>query len=124
MGLQRQQQNGVITKEPRKVSINEHPLIVDHVRPRSAPKESRPLRQAQSTSNVNITACNNVNRASLLHISSEKRARKVRFFINNDKFFKGAVIAVSGEKFRTFGKLLEHLTRIMRNQVSIFKLAI
>ena len=42
---------------------------------------------------------------------------QVRFFINNDKFFKGAVIAVSAEKFRTFEKLLEHLTRIMCNQV-------
>jgi hypothetical protein len=42
----------------------------------------------------------------------------VRFFINSDKFFKGAVIAVSAEKFRTFEKLLEHLTRIMCNQVT------
>lgn len=42
---------------------------------------------------------------------------QVRFFINNDKFFKGAVIAVSAEKFRTFEKLLEHLTRVMCNQV-------
>ena len=44
---------------------------------------------------------------------------QVRFFINNDKFFKGAVIAVSAEKFRTFEKLLEHLTRIMCNQVQM-----
>jgi hypothetical protein len=44
---------------------------------------------------------------------------QVRFFINNDKFFKGATIAISGEKFRAFGKLLEHLTRIMCNQVTL-----
>ncbi len=31
-------------------------------------------------------------RTSLLHISAEKRARKVRFFINNDKFFKVGVL--------------------------------
>lgn len=55
---------------------------------------------------------------SLLSLA-EKRARKVRFFINNDKFFKGATIAVSCEKFRTFDKLLEHLTRIMCNQVTL-----
>ena len=56
-------------------------------------------------------------RTSLIQVSSEKRAKKVRFFINGDKFFKGAVIAVSNEKFRTFDKLLEHLTRIMCTQV-------
>ena len=60
-------------------------------------------------------------RTSLIHISAEKRAKKVRFFINSDKFFKGAIIAVSGEKFRTFEKLLEHLTRIMCNQVCVYQ---
>ena len=57
-------------------------------------------------------------RASLIEVS-ERKARKVRFFINADKFFKGAVIAVSGEKFRTFDRLLEHMSRIMCNQVKI-----
>ena len=52
-------------------------------------------------------------------VSQDKRARKVKFYINGDKFFKGAVIAVSQEKFRTFDKLLEHLTRIMCNQVTL-----
>ena len=58
-------------------------------------------------------------RASLINASTEKKAKKVRFFINSDKFFKGATIAVSSEKFRTFDKLLEHLTRIMCNQVTL-----
>ena len=57
-------------------------------------------------------------RASLIEVS-ERKARKVRFFINADKFFKGAVIAVSGEKFRTFDRLLEHMSRIMCNQVTL-----
>jgi len=52
-------------------------------------------------------------------VSADKRAKKVKFFINGDKFFKGAVIAVNNEKFRTFDKLLEHLTRIMCNQVTL-----
>lgn len=58
-------------------------------------------------------------RASLIQVSSCRKARKVRFFINGDKFFKGAVIAVNNEKFRTFEKLLEHLTRIMCTQVTL-----
>jgi len=58
-------------------------------------------------------------RASIIQVSADKRAKKVKFFINGDKFFKGAVIAVSNEKFRTFDKLLEHLTKIMCNQVTL-----
>jgi len=61
----------------------------------------------------------NYHRASLIQVSNEKKARKVKFFINGDKFFKGAVIAVNNEKFRNFDKLLEHLTRIMCNQVTL-----
>ena len=61
----------------------------------------------------------NSHRASLIQVSSCRQARKVRFFINGDKFFKGAVIAVNNEKFRTFDKLLEHLTRIMCTQVTL-----
>ena len=48
----------------------------------------------------------------------DRLSSQVRFFINGDKFFKGALIAVSAEKFRTYEKLLEHLTRVMLNQVS------
>jgi len=60
-----------------------------------------------------------IHRTSIIQVSTEKRAKKVRFFINGDKFFKGAVIAVSNEKFRTYDKLLEHLTRIMCTQVTL-----
>jgi len=59
------------------------------------------------------------NRASIIQVSADKRAKKVKFFINGDKFFKGAVIAVNNEKFRTFDKLLEHMTKIMCNQVTL-----
>merc|ERR1719394_1828579 len=46
-------------------------------------------------------------RHSIINISADKRARKVKFFINGDKFFKGAVIAVNSEKFRTFDKFFK-----------------
>ena len=58
-------------------------------------------------------------RASIIQVSADKRAKKVKFYINGDKFFKGAVIAVNNEKFRTFDKLLEHMTKIMCNQVTL-----
>jgi hypothetical protein len=42
--------------------------------------------------------------------SNEKRAKKVRFYRNGDRFFKGIVYAVSAERFRTLDSLLVDLT--------------
>ena len=39
-----------------------------------------------------------------------KRAKKVRFYRNGDRFFRGMVIAVSPERFRTFEALMADLT--------------
>ncbi|XP_059080811.1 serine/threonine-protein kinase DCLK1-like [Tigriopus californicus] len=117
------QMNGSNSSQQRKkVSINEHPVTFA-----SSNRSPRELSAKLAASTNNLTnasvpansLANSNHRTSLLHISAEKRARKVRFFINNDKFFKGATIAVSCEKFRTFDKLLEHLTRIMCNQVTL-----
>ncbi|GFN81615.1 serine/threonine-protein kinase dclk1-like [Plakobranchus ocellatus] len=47
---------------------------------------------------------------SLSKMAGEKRARKVRFYRNGDRFFKGMVYAVSTERFRTFESLLSALT--------------
>ncbi|XP_041358691.1 serine/threonine-protein kinase DCLK1-like [Gigantopelta aegis] len=49
-------------------------------------------------------------RQSILKYSEEKRAKKVRFYRNGDRFFKGMVYAVSPERFRTFESLLSDLT--------------
>ena len=121
----------------KKVSIAaDNDVTVRQISPRSkehpanSPRNrENALKPAASTSNVNNAGENGILppsgnlasncRTSLFNISAEKRARKVRFFINNDKFFKGATIAVSAEKFRTLEKLLEHLTRIMSNQVTL-----
>ena len=105
----------------KKVSISEPPaVLVSKIRP----TPSLPSNQ-QNNAHTNIHASNpsiqmtsGVHRASIIQ-TSERRARKVRFFINSDRFFKGATIAVSSEKFRTFDRLLEHLSRIMCNQVTL-----
>ncbi|XP_076445984.1 serine/threonine-protein kinase DCLK1-like [Babylonia areolata] len=49
-------------------------------------------------------------RTSLLRVSEGKRAKKVRFYRNGDRFFKGMVYAVSPERFRTFESLMAELT--------------
>ncbi|XP_005105193.2 serine/threonine-protein kinase DCLK1 isoform X1 [Aplysia californica] len=47
---------------------------------------------------------------SLAKMASEKRARRVRFYRNGDRFFKGMIYAVSTERFRSFENLLTSLT--------------
>ena len=55
-------------------------------------------------------------RTSLAKRTEEKRAKKVRFYRNGDRFFKGIVYAVSAERFRTFEALLADLTRTLTDQ--------
>ena len=43
-------------------------------------------------------------------MQNEKRAKKVRFYRNGDRFFRGMVYAVSPERFRTFESLMAELT--------------
>ncbi|XP_077596513.1 serine/threonine-protein kinase DCLK1a isoform X2 [Stigmatopora nigra] len=56
---------------------------------------------------------------SLRALSGEKRAKKVRFYRNGDRFFHGAVYAVSAERFRSFGALLAELTRVLCDKVNL-----
>lgn len=93
----------------KKVSIAEAPAVSVLMPPPVVKRDSGVLSPGAGAGN----------RASIIQVSADKRAKKVKFFINGDKFFKGAVIAVNNEKFRTFDKLLEHLTRIMCNQVTL-----
>ena len=92
------------TSERKKISFNESPnlAVVKRERVETVSPQS-----------------DKSHRHSIINISADKRARKVKFYINGDKFFKGAVIAVNNEKYRTFDKLLEHMTRIMCNQVTL-----
>jgi len=97
-----------VSSSGKKVSIAEAPIVTTLVPP-----------VIKRDSGVLSPSSGPGNRASIIQVSDDKRAKKVKFFINGDKFFKGAVIAVNNEKFRTFDKLLEHLTRIMCNQVTL-----
>ncbi|NP_001161528.1 doublecortin-like protein kinase [Saccoglossus kowalevskii] len=58
-------------------------------------------------------------RTSLRKLSSEKKAKKVRFYRNGDRFYKGIVLAVSLERFRSFEALLADLTRTLNDKVSL-----
>ncbi|XP_029460974.1 serine/threonine-protein kinase DCLK2 isoform X2 [Rhinatrema bivittatum] len=56
---------------------------------------------------------------TLQALSSERRAKKVRFYRNGDRYFKGLVYAVSGERFRSFDALLMELTRSLSDNVNL-----
>lgn len=56
---------------------------------------------------------------TLQSLTSEKRAKKVRFYRNGDKYFKGLVYAVSHDRFRSFDALLMELTRSLSDNVNL-----
>lgn len=56
---------------------------------------------------------------TLQSLTSEKKARKVRFYRNGDKYFKGLVYAVSSDRFRSLDALLMELTRSLSDNVHL-----
>ncbi|XP_077965278.1 serine/threonine-protein kinase DCLK2 isoform X4 [Gasterosteus aculeatus] len=56
---------------------------------------------------------------TLQSLTSEKKAKKVRFYRNGDRYFKGLVYAVSGDRFRSLDALLMELTRSLSDNVNL-----
>ncbi|XP_039658006.1 serine/threonine-protein kinase DCLK2 isoform X1 [Perca fluviatilis] len=56
---------------------------------------------------------------TLQSLTSEKKARKVRFYRNGDRYFKGLVYAVSNDRFRSLDALLMELTRSLSDNVNL-----
>ncbi|XP_034543692.1 serine/threonine-protein kinase DCLK2 isoform X2 [Notolabrus celidotus] len=56
---------------------------------------------------------------TLQSLTSEKKAKKVRFYRNGDKYFKGLVYAVSHDRFRSLDALLMELTRSLSDNVNL-----
>uniref|UniRef100_A0A8C1H7Q6 Serine/threonine-protein kinase DCLK2 n=1 Tax=Cyprinus carpio carpio TaxID=630221 RepID=A0A8C1H7Q6_CYPCA len=56
---------------------------------------------------------------TLQSLTSERKAKKVRFYRNGDKYFKGLVYAVSGDRFRSFDALPMELTRSLSDSVNL-----
>lgn len=48
-----------------------------------------------------------------------KKAKRVRFFRNGDKFYTGIVIAVTPERYRSFDSLASDLTRALISSVTL-----
>lgn len=56
---------------------------------------------------------------TLQALTSEKKAKKVRFYRNGDRYFKGIVYAVANDRFRTFDALLADLTRSLADHINL-----
>ncbi|XP_029923130.1 serine/threonine-protein kinase DCLK1b [Myripristis murdjan] len=56
---------------------------------------------------------------TLQTLSTEKKAKKIRFYRNGDRYFKGIVYAISQERFRSLDALLADLTRCLSDNVNL-----
>ncbi|XP_077396373.1 serine/threonine-protein kinase DCLK1-like [Festucalex cinctus] len=56
---------------------------------------------------------------TLQTLSSEKKAKKVRFYRNGDRYFQGIVYAISQDRFRSVEALLADLTRSLSDNVNL-----
>ncbi|XP_034055382.1 serine/threonine-protein kinase DCLK1a isoform X1 [Gymnodraco acuticeps] len=56
---------------------------------------------------------------TLKTLTTERRAKKVRFYRNGDRYFNGIVYAISADRFRTFDALLADMTRSLSDNVNL-----
>ncbi|XP_054650012.1 serine/threonine-protein kinase DCLK1-like isoform X1 [Dunckerocampus dactyliophorus] len=56
---------------------------------------------------------------TLQALTSEKKAKKVRFYRNGDRYFQGIVYAISQDRFRFIEALLADLTRALSDNVNL-----
>ncbi|KAI4884489.1 hypothetical protein NFI96_030926 [Prochilodus magdalenae] len=56
---------------------------------------------------------------TLQSLTTERKAKKVRFYRNGDRYFKGLVYAVSSDRFRSLDALLMELTRSLSDNVNL-----
>lgn len=65
------------------------------------------------------TNCSYYRTRTLQALTSEKKAKKVRFYRNGDRYFKGLVYAVSSDRFRSYDALLMELTRSLSDNLHL-----
>ncbi|XP_054656331.1 serine/threonine-protein kinase DCLK2-like [Dunckerocampus dactyliophorus] len=65
------------------------------------------------------TNCSYYRTRTLQALTLEKRAKKVRFYRNGDRYFKGLVYAVSSDRFRSYDALLMELTRSLADNLHL-----
>ncbi|XP_061664488.1 serine/threonine-protein kinase DCLK2-like isoform X2 [Syngnathoides biaculeatus] len=89
--------------------------------PRAKRDDSGPGSRASSLvpSPAHSTNCSYYRTRTLQALTLEKRAKKVRFYRNGDRSFKGLAYAVSSDRFRSYDALLEELTRSLADNLHL-----
>ncbi|XP_061092953.1 neuronal migration protein doublecortin-like [Conger conger] len=85
-------------------------------------KLSRTTRNARANglpSPTHSAHCSFYRTRTLQALTNEKKAKKVRFYRNGDRYFKGIVYAVATDRFRTFDALLADLTRSLSDHINL-----
>jgi doublecortin-like kinase 1/2 len=79
------------------------------------------LNHSSIVTSVNKHLLDNSNRHSFncIKISTTKKAKRIRFFRNGDKFYNGVVVAVTPERYRSFDSLISDLTRALISNVTL-----
>ncbi|MGH0121030.1 UNVERIFIED_CONTAM: hypothetical protein FKN15_049405 [Acipenser sinensis] len=82
-------------------------------------RTSRGSRMNGLPSPTHSAHCSFYRTRTLQTLSNEKKAKKVRFYRNGDRYFKGIVYAVATDRFRTFDGLLADLTRSLSDHINL-----
>lgn len=90
--------------------------LSEHFRSSAEKRRLRSLRGSGTVPSPSQSAHGVLIRTSLQRRTSELRAKKVRFYRNGDRFFRGIMYAVSADRFRTFESLLADLTRTLSDK--------
>lgn len=83
---------------------------------------SRQLQNSNSkVSNFSVEVQRHVSDFSVQQSSPQKarKAKRIRFLCNGDKFCKGVVMAVTPERYRSFDSLLSDLTRALSDNINL-----
>lgn len=90
-----------------------HRSIAEHF----APEKSRFMRGSRSP--AHSAHASFYRTRTLQHLSQEKKAKRVQFYRNGDRFHQGITYAISSARFRSFDALLTDLTRTLKDNVNL-----
>lgn len=93
--------------------LSEHFAVFPAGPSEAGPQRLWPTTEGGSQRQLRRSERPTVARTSLRKLSEGRRARRLTFYRNGDRFDKGLTYALSLEKVRTFDALLEDLTRAM-----------
>uniref|UniRef100_A0AAV2J8N5 Doublecortin domain-containing protein n=1 Tax=Knipowitschia caucasica TaxID=637954 RepID=A0AAV2J8N5_KNICA len=88
-------------------------------RDRSQRSRRRGSRGNALASPTHSAHCSLYRTRTLQALSSEKKAKKIRFYRNGDRYFKGLEFAVSQDRYRSLEALLADLTRSLADHLHL-----